>query len=101
MENIIELLKEKGFARFWDDDPRLEKVLTDEELELYFEEDADTTSDIKSGNVVAAHIIIDVENESASFALFDHVPSVQDISNASIYHEEWYAGAIEAIEKLK
>ena len=100
MENIIELLEKKGFEKFWNGQPKFEKVLVDNELALYFEEDTDTASDIESGAVKAAHIVIDTEANSATFALFDHVPSAQEISNASIYQDDWYSGSIEAIEKL-
>ena len=101
MENVKNMLVEKGFERFWNEEPRFEKVLTHLELTLYFEEDAETIDKIEAGEVVASHIIIDVENESATFALFAHVPNVQDISNADIYHEDGFDGAIEAIEKFK
>jgi hypothetical protein len=93
----IKWLKKKGFDQEGD---TWTKILEGAELIDYFEDDADTTDKIETGEIQAAYVEICPKEESTLYILFEQYPTPEDIANANIIHDDYYPCVMEWLQKV-
>lgn len=91
----IKWLKKKGFEQEGD---IWTKILEGAELIEYFKFDADMSQKIEAGEVNAAYLVINLEEKSVQYILFEQYPEPEDIANANIIHEDDYEGVVDWLQ---